>query len=133
VTFLGNVPDADLPALYQSADLFILPSTSRAESFGMVLVEAMASGLPCITTEIGSGNSFVVQDGVTGLVVPPRAPAALAQAMARLLVDPALRTQLGQAGRERALREFTVDKMVERVEAVYQAVLAGDASSMTKR
>jgi glycosyltransferase involved in cell wall biosynthesis len=123
VAFLGNVPDADLPDLYRSADIFVLPSTSRAESFGMVLVEAMASGLPCVTTEIGSGNSYVVQNNLTGLVVEPRSPAALARAITRLVDDPALRTQLGQAGRERALREFAVDTMVERVEEVYRTVL----------
>ncbi len=124
VTFLGNVPDTDLPALYRSADIFILPSTSRAESFGMVLVEAMASGLPCITTEIGSGNSYVVQDGVTGLVVPPRDPRALAAAITRLTDDAALRARLGAAGVQRARSEFSVDKMVERVEAVYKAAVA---------
>jgi glycosyltransferase involved in cell wall biosynthesis len=122
-TFLGNVPEPDLPALYRSADIFVLPSTSRAESFGMVLVEAMASGLPCLTTEIASGNSYVVQDGVTGLVVAPRSPAALAQALTRLIEDPALRAQMGQAGRERALREFTRDTMVDRVDKVYRTVL----------
>jgi glycosyltransferase involved in cell wall biosynthesis len=123
VSFLGNVPDADLPALYRSADLFVLPSTSRAESFGMVLVEAMASGLPCVTTEIGSGTSYVVQHGTTGFVVPPCAPQALAQAITRLVEDPGLRSQMGLAGRERALREFTVATMIERVEDIYHAVL----------
>ncbi len=129
VTFLGNVPDADLPDLYRSADIFVLPSTSRAESFGMALVEAMASGLPCITTEIGSGNTYVVQANVSGLVVPPRSPEALAQAITRLLSDPKLRAQMGQAGRERALREFTVDAMVQRVEDVYSHAVARLAAS----
>ena len=125
VTFLGNVADADLPALYRSADIFVLPSTSRAESFGMVLVEAMASGLPCITTEINSGNSYIVQDNVTGVIVPPCSPQALAQAITRLIESPVERVQMGRAGRERALQEFTVDKMVDRIDAVYQAALAG--------
>ncbi len=60
VWFLGDIPDADLPGLYASADIFVLPANSRAEAFGMVLLEAMASGLPCVTTEVGSGTSFVV-------------------------------------------------------------------------
>ena len=124
VSFLGNVPDMDLPDLYRSADIFVLPSTSRAESFGMALVEAMASGLPCITTEIGSGNTYVVQDNLSGLVVAPREPAALAQAITRLVKDPALRAQLGRAGRQRALREFAVDAMVQRVEEVYSRAVA---------
>lgn len=124
VTFLGAIPDADLPALYQSADVFVLPSTSRAESFGIVLVEAMASGLPCVTTEINSGNSFVVQNEITGLVVPPRHPTALAAALRRLQADPALRAQFGAAGRARALHEFSVGLMVERVEQIYAEALA---------
>lgn len=123
VRFLGNVPDADLPALYRSADVFVLPSTSRAESFGTVLVEAMASGRPCLTTEIGTGTSYVVQDMLTGRVVPPRAPEALAAALGQLLADPGWRAQLGAAGRARALAEFTLATMVDRVERVYVEAL----------
>lgn len=124
VRFVGAVPEADLPALYQSADVFVLPSTSRAESFGIVLVEAMASGLPCVTTEINSGNSFVVQNEITGLVVPPRQPEALAAALQRLQADPTLRARFGEAGRTRAINEFSVSTMVERVEQIYIEALA---------
>ncbi|MGI0014055.1 MAG: glycosyltransferase, partial [Nitrososphaera sp.] len=66
----------------------------------------------------------VVQHEVTGLVVPPRSPQALAQALNRLAVDPALRARMGAAGRERALQHFTVEAMIERVEAVYRSVVA---------
>ncbi|MBL8046188.1 MAG: glycosyltransferase [Anaerolineales bacterium] len=125
VNFLGNVPDAELPALYQRASVFVLPSTSRAESYGTVLVEAMASGLPCVTTEIGSGNSFVVQNEQTGLVVPPHAPPALAATLQRLLKDANLCEKLGQAGRARAVAEFSVETMVRRVEKIYGEVLSG--------
>jgi rhamnosyl/mannosyltransferase len=123
VAFLGQVPDETLPALYRSADVFVLPSTSRAEAFGLVLLEAMASGLPCVTTEVGSGTSYVVQDGVTGLVVPPRDPAALAGALSRLVADPALRARMGDAGRARAVAEFPEARMVRRVEEVYRSAL----------
>lgn len=123
VTFLGRVPDEDLPRLYQTADVFVLPAINRAEAFGTVLVEAMLSGLPCVTTEVGSGTSYVVEDGVTGFVVPPRAPAALAGALMRLRSDPTLRAQFGAAGRARALRLFTLDRMLAQVEAVYAEVL----------
>jgi rhamnosyl/mannosyltransferase len=119
VKFLGRVSDDHLPALYRSADIFVLPSTSRAESYGTVLVEAMAAGLPCVTTEIGSGNSFIVQDQVTGFVVRPRAPAHLATALNQLVADPNLRWRMGGAGRERVLQNFTVEKMISRVETVY--------------
>ena len=70
VRFLGDVEDDDLPSVYRRAHLFVLPANARAEAFGSVLLEAMSSGLPCVTTEVGSGTSWVVQDGATGLVVP---------------------------------------------------------------
>jgi rhamnosyl/mannosyltransferase len=123
VRFLGRVDDAALPGLYRSAGLFALPANSRAEAFGTVLLEAMAAGLPCITTEVGSGTSYVVQDGVTGLVVAPRAPAALAHALSRLAADPALRARLGAAGRARVLAEFTQIQMVRRVAALYNGLI----------
>lgn len=123
VHFLGEVEDESLPALYHRAHVFVLPANARAEAFGTVLLEAMASGLPCVTTEVGSGTSWVVQDGVTGLVVPPRDPQALTVALRFLLEDPALRKRMGEAGRARVEAEFTQERMVARVEAVYRDVL----------
>ena len=123
VTFLGNVPDDELPGLYASADIFALPSINRAEAFGIVNLEAMASSLPVITTELSTGTSYIVQHEKTGLVVPPNDPAALAGALNRLVSDPELRQKYGRAGRERLLAEFTVDKMVDRIEAIYEEVL----------
>jgi glycosyltransferase involved in cell wall biosynthesis len=123
VTFVGEVDDKDLAGWYQEADAFVLPANARAEAFGTVLAEAMACGLPCITTEVGSGTSWVVQDGETGLVVPPRDPEALAGAI-RKLQNADLRVRMGQAGYERAHALFTEQQMVDRVMAVYQEVLA---------
>jgi glycosyltransferase involved in cell wall biosynthesis len=123
VTFYGRVGDADLPEHYCMADVFVLPANARSEAFGMVLLEAMACGLPCITTEVGSGTSWVVQDGITGLVVPPRDPQALAGAIRSLLDDPERLSKMGQAGRARAEAEFTYGMMVARVQAVYEDVL----------
>ncbi len=120
VTFTGEVPDDELPARYAAAALFVLPANARAEAFGTVLLEAMAAGLPCITTEVGTGTSWVVQHGVTGLVVPPRDPEALAQAIVRLLQDRALRRRMGQAGRERVEQHFSVERMVQATEALYE-------------
>lgn len=125
VQFLGDVEDADLPGLYASADIFVLPANSRAEAFGAVLLEAMASGLPCVTTELGTGTSYVVQDEQSGLVVPPRDPAALRAAIQRLLAHPELRRQMGAAGRARVLAEFTPQQLLQRVQAVYDSVLLG--------
>ncbi len=122
VHFLGEVADNALPACYQQAHIFVLPANARAEAFGTVLLEAMASGLPCVTTEVGSGTSWVVQDGVTGRVVPAQDVSALTAALAELLADPARRERMGQAGRARVLAEFDQTRMVARVLEVYEAV-----------
>jgi glycosyltransferase involved in cell wall biosynthesis len=123
VQFLGDVSDGDLPGLYASADIFVLPANSHAEAFGKVLLEAMASGLPCITTEVGTGTSSVVQDGETGLVVAPRDPPALRAALQRLLAAPSLRHQMGAAGRARVISAFTPQQLLQRVHAVYEEVV----------
>lgn len=123
VRFFGDIPRYELPGVYASVDLFVLPSTLRAEAFGIVLLEAMAAGLPCVTTELGTGTSFIVQDGLTGLVVPPGEPNALAGAIRRLLEDPDLRVRMGAAGQERVMGEFTIEEMLERVKAVYEEVV----------
>jgi rhamnosyl/mannosyltransferase len=123
VTFLGEVPDARLPALYRRAHLFVLPANARSEAFGMVLLEAMASGLPCVSTEVGTGTSWVVRDGVTGRVVPPEAPGVLAAAIERLLQDPARLRAMGEAARARVELEFTLPRMMDRVMAVYRSVI----------
>lgn len=123
VTFAGAVSDADLPAYYAAADIFVLPASERSEAFGTVQLEAMAAGKPVICTELGTGTSFVNIHEETGLVVPARDAHALAAAIHRLLADPALRVRMGTAGRARVQSEFTLEKMVERVMEVYQAVL----------
>ncbi len=123
VQFLGDIPDADLPAFYASGDIFALPANSRAEAFGIVLQEAMAAGLPCVTTELGTGTSWLVRDGESGFVVPPRQPDQLAAAFNRLLADPDLRCQMGRAGQERARQEFTISHMSASIENVYRQLI----------
>jgi rhamnosyl/mannosyltransferase len=127
VTFAGEVVDADLPGYYRQVDLFVLPANARAEAFGMVLLEAMASGLPCITTELGTGTSWVVQDGVTGFVVPPKNPSVLAESINKLIADESLRQQFGQAALARTRAEFSQEVMVKRVMQVYETVLEEQA------
>ena len=132
VHFAGYVPDADLPTYYQAADIFVLPSHLRAEAFGTVLIEAMAAGLPLVTTEIGTGTSEVNQHGRTGFVVEPNDPAALARALEVLLADRSLREQLGQEGRRRALVQYAPAPMAERTLAVYrEAIEAHQGTSTT--
>ncbi len=110
----------DVPALLAAADLFVLPS--HEESFSNALLEAMAHGLPVIATAVG-GNAEIVEDGVSGVLVPPRDPAALAGALAALLEDPAAARRMGEQGRARAAKLFPVDRMVQETEALYAALL----------
>ena len=124
VRFLGSVPDQDLPSYYQAAQLFVLPSTQPSETWGAVQIEAMASGLPCICTELGTGTSYVNQDGITGLVVPPREPHALAQAINRLLDNEKERATMGQAALARARGEFGHTEMIEHTLHLYERLLA---------
>jgi glycosyltransferase involved in cell wall biosynthesis len=124
VAWLGEVSDDDLPALYHQSDLFVLPSTHSSETFAFVQVEAMASGVPTVCTELGTGTSYVTQHEQTGLVVPPNDPRALAAGINRLLADPAWRKSLGAAARGRAQTEFSVERMIDRVLGVYQTLIA---------
>lgn len=124
VHFLGEQPDAAVPALYYAADILVLPSTNRAETLGIVQLEAMACGKPVICTELGTGTSYVNQHGVTGLVAPAGDAPALAAAAARLLADSALRAQMGAAGRRRVEEEFSIDAMLDRTLAFYHEALA---------
>ena len=123
IVFLGEVPDAHLPALYHAADVFVLPASHRSEAYGLVQIEAMASGTPVVCTELGTGTSYVNVHGETGLVVPPRDPKALVEAINQLLADEALRKGLGQRGRKRA-REFSKEAMVERIVRLYEELLS---------
>jgi glycosyltransferase involved in cell wall biosynthesis len=119
VTFLGQV--RDVPGLLARAGLFVLPSL--AEGISLTLLEAMASGLAVATTRVG-GNPEVVQDGVTGLLVPPADPPALAAALLRLRCDAKLRQSLGDAGRRRVEQHFAVKTMVTAYERLYEGPCA---------
>ncbi|HEY3230255.1 MAG TPA: glycosyltransferase [Roseiflexaceae bacterium] len=123
VQFLGDIPDDDLPALYHAADVFVLPAHLRAEALGLSQIEALASGVACVSTELGTGTSYANRHGETGLVVPPGDPAALAQAINTLLADPELRRRMGVAGRRRVAELFTREAMVAGNEAVYREVV----------
>jgi rhamnosyl/mannosyltransferase len=122
VTFAGEVSDTDLPMCYQAADAYVIPATSRAEAFGIAILEAMASGLPVISTDVGTATSWINQNGVTGFVVPPDEDDALVAAIEKLR-DAALRQRMGRAARTRVEAEFTVQRMVEQIEHVYLDVL----------
>jgi rhamnosyl/mannosyltransferase len=124
VNFVGEIANPDVPPYFAACDLFTFPSSERSEAFGLVQLEAQAAGKAIVTTELGTGTSFVTQHNVTGLVVQPRDPAPLAEAINRLLNDASLRRKLGDAGRARMLAEFTQDKMIQRISEVYERVLS---------
>jgi len=119
VRFAGRVADEALPVYYHAADVFVLASHLRAEAFGIVLLEAMAAGLPIVSTELGTGTSVANQHGKTGFVVPPAEPDALARALQVLIANDELRCWMGQQARERVLAHYTHDQMIDGTLAVY--------------
>lgn len=119
VEFLGWVPNAELPKYYRAAALSVIPSLE--EGFGIPAAEAMGCEIPVIATDAG-GLPEVVEHGVTGYVVPRGSADAIADAMTRLLSDPALCEQMGKAGRQRSLRLFDWDRTAEQFEQIYQSL-----------
>lgn len=117
VRLLGGVAPALTPALYRRVDLFVL--SSRSEGLPVVLLEAMATGLPVVATRVG-GVPECVGDGETGLLVPPGDPEALAGALRRLLVDPERRARLGRAARERVLARYDREVHLNRLAQVFR-------------
>jgi len=120
VRLLGRVGRADLPALYRSADLVV--SVPWYEPFGIVPLEAMACGVPMVVSAVGGLVDGVV-DGVTGVHVPPRRPALLADAVGGLLADPERRAALGAAGARRARRRYGWDRIAGSTLDVYTGLL----------
>ena len=108
---------ADVLALIKSFDMFVM--SSETEGLGTSLLDAMAAGKACIGTRVG-GIPEVIEDGVTGLLVPPHDPPALAAAIVRLLKDPARRARMGEAGLARVRTQFSVEKMVEGTLSAYR-------------
>ena len=111
----------DVPALLETLDVVALPSWT--EGLPMVLLEAMAHRRPVVATPVG-GTPEVVSDGETGLLVPPRDPEALAQALRRVLEDPALARRFGEAGRRRVTERFDLAATTRRMLEIYDDVLA---------
>jgi glycosyltransferase involved in cell wall biosynthesis len=123
VEFLGQVSERDLVTYYHACDVFVLPSITNAEMFGVVQLEAMACRKPVISTNLPTGVSWVNQHEKTGYVVPPANVGELASAIQRLLDNPRLREEMGEAGRNRVERHFTSAKMGEAMLEVYREML----------
>jgi len=107
----------DIPDVMASLD--VLVSASWAEPFGRVIIEAMAAGTPVIATMAG-GAPEIVQDGITGVLVPPRTPQAIAKAVLSMLQNDEMRQEMGRAGRRRAQEHFSLDRNIRETQAVYE-------------
>jgi glycosyltransferase involved in cell wall biosynthesis len=125
VLFRGKLSAAELQAAYAQASAFVLPSVFDArgdtEGLGVVALEAMNHGTPVVASRIG-GIPDVVEDGVSGLLVPPADSAALAAALRRVLDEPGLARSLGEAGRRRLHEHFSWEAITARWEAVYASL-----------
>ena len=122
--FLGALPDKDKYTLLELCFSVVLPSHLRSEAFGITLVEGAMYGKPLISSEIGTGTTYVNIDHETGLVVPPANPTALRAAMVTLWNNPQLASHLGANARVRYEQLFTVNKMVRRYAEIYRSLTA---------
>jgi glycosyltransferase involved in cell wall biosynthesis len=128
VVFTGFRPD--VPEVMASFDIFAFPSL--AEAFGMALIEAMAMQKPVIASS-SDGVLDIVQQGVSGVLVPPRNPLALSLAITSLVDNPDLRTRLGQAARERVVEHFDQGRQIDALESVYASLLKASAPTSPTR
>jgi glycosyltransferase involved in cell wall biosynthesis len=119
VSFCGKVDD--VPARLRGSDIFVLPS--RAEGMSNALLEAMASGLPCITTRV-PGNLGLMQDGRNGLVATSDSPDELAQMMERMVRDQKLRMSLGRAARDWVEKNYAMELVADRYIELYERLVA---------
>lgn len=122
VRFTGNVPRHELTAYYNMADIFAMPSVRLpADGLNVAVVEAMSCGLPVVASDVG-GNPLVVTDGDNGLLVGEGQDQALAQAINRLLADPALRLAMGRRSRQRVLEEFSWDRLAAEYDRLFEEI-----------
>lgn len=128
VLFPGKVRYRDLPAYYAACDVFVLPSVSRLEAFGIVALEAMATGKAVVVSDI-PGVREVITDGVEGLVADVMNPEDLAEKIHTLLSDPEARRAIGARGREKVENRFVIGQVVDAVERVYRSVVEGSESA----
>ena len=124
VHLLGHVDEGEKYSYYQAASLFCLPSVTKAEAYGIVLLEAMAFGLPIVSSRIEeSGMTWVNQDKVTGLQVPPRSPKELAEAIEEIGNDSELYQKFSENAKKRYQKIFTREIMIDKLDNLYQKIL----------
>jgi glycosyltransferase involved in cell wall biosynthesis len=126
IRFLGRLPNQDLPAYFQAADVFIGPSIvdekGDTEGLGIVFLEAAAAKLPIIGTGVGGSGEFL-EEGVTGILVPQRDSQALGGAICRLLADPEFRSRLGYSARQKVAEGFTWRQVAAQYSSLFAEVL----------
>jgi phosphatidylinositol alpha-mannosyltransferase len=120
VRFIGHVPEEDLPRYYRTCHVFCAPSTGF-ESFGIILLEAMAAGKPIVASDI-AGYRGVLEDGKEGLLIPPEDERRLADALICLLKEPALRERMGHQGQDKAT-DYSWQKVAQQILEYYQELL----------
>jgi glycosyltransferase involved in cell wall biosynthesis len=124
VSLLGSLPESDLHTLISTCDCLCLPSVERTEAFGLVLLEAMRYGKPVVASNIpGSGIGWVVEDGVTGFLVPPGDPALLAASLRMLFDRPELKSKMGRSALERFRKVFQIDLIAQEIILLYHQTL----------
>lgn len=121
VIFAGKVPDQELPGYYSAADLVVLPSFTMGEAFGMVLVEAMATGKPVIASNL-PGIRTVVNEGRNGFLVQPKDVDSLAAKIQYLIQNKNVSREFGVDGRKKAEEKYSWDKIAKKVENIYEDV-----------
>ncbi len=130
LTFTGTVHPEAIPQILASWSVFVLPTTDSTgfrEGLGQVILEAMALAKPVVATNVG-GPREAVLDGVTGYLVPPGDVGSLATAVLRLIQDPPLAIQMGQAGRARVEECFTIERNVSAIQQLYREILTERSS-----
>jgi len=121
--FLGR--RTDIPKILACCDIAVLPS--RAEGLPNAVLEYMAAGLPTVASRVG-GNGELIEDGVTGLLVPSEDSAALSDALLALLRDPELARRMAQSGQQFTIRNFSFERLVREVDELYSELLRGGGS-----
>ncbi|MBT7237998.1 glycosyltransferase family 4 protein, partial [Candidatus Woesearchaeota archaeon] len=118
VSFLGFVPDEDLPKIYRDVDIAVLPTYSTAEGFGMVLAEANACATPVIGSKIG-GIPVVIENEYNGLLVPPKDVKELSKAIKRIFNDKDLSSKLSKNGVQKAKENWDWDNLAEKTFKIF--------------
>ncbi len=125
VVFAGRVDSDDLPGYYAASDVFVLPSISRLEAFGIVTLEAMSTAKPVVLSNI-PGVRDVVEHGVEGILAEPMDSKDVARKINTLMDDPDLRKEMGQRGREKVLNEFRLRSVVDSLEELFEEIIRGE-------